>query len=216
MGVFRGRIVLFPRHRRGFAVLVAAVVSWYPSMAAAQAVNVTGPYLAVDVGQQHVIGGSLVDGVDTLQDDVRAVTSLSAGLRGRLGRLMFGGELGRGWLDGRLERRDPGTTVQYDTSSQWHWALTAGAAVSDSTLIYVYVSEVTRAFDVTITRSGGAAEQDDEQGLLRVGVSAERRLRGPLRARVAAGTSRADFGGRQTNIEPRRRMEVSLGLVWQF
>lgn len=212
----RGRIVLYAGQWRSLVVLVAIAWTCCPSRLWAQPVNATGPYLVLDAGRQQVIGGSLVDGVDTLQEDVRTVTSLSAGLRGRLGRLMFGGELGRGWFDGSLERRDPTATVQYDSSSQWHWALTAGSAVGDATLLYAYMSEVTRAFDVTITRPGGVTDQDDEQGLLRVGMAVERRLRGPLRARVMAGTSRADFGGRPTNIEPRRRLEVSLGLVWQF
>lgn len=211
-----GRIVLCAGRWRSGAVLFVVLWTCCPSQLWAQPMDVTGPYLAVDLGRQQLIGGSLVDDVDTLQEDVRGVTSLSAGLRARLGRLAFGGELGRGWFDGRLERRDPGTTVRYDSSSQWQWTITAGSTVGDATVVSLYLSEVTRTFDVTITRLGGVTDQNDEQGLLRFGVSIERRLRGPLRARASVGTSRADFGDRVTNIEPGRRLELSVGLVWQF
>lgn len=41
-------------------------------------------------------------------------------------------------------------------------------------------------------------------------------MSGPFRLRATFGSSRADFGGRETNIEITRRLDVSLGLVVQF
>lgn len=213
---FLPRIVLPAGQRARVVVLFVGVLMCRPALASAQRAGTTGPYVAVDGGRQQVIAGALVDGLDTLQEDVRTVTSLNGGWRVGLARLVVGAELGRGWFDGALERRDAATVVRYEGGSQWHWGLSAGLRLGGATLVYAYLSEVTRAFDVTIAQPGGTVAQQDEQGLLRFGAGVERRLRGPLAVRATAGTSRADFGDRPTNIDPRRRLEASLGLVWRF
>ncbi|MEZ5416097.1 MAG: hypothetical protein R2708_02000 [Vicinamibacterales bacterium] len=217
------RVVLCAGHRMALTVLACVATLGAPATVAAQSRSgssrgFSGPYVALDASRQHVIGGSLVDGVDTLQDDVRRVTSAAVGLRGHVGPVVVGGELGKGRLDGALQLEDlsRGLVVDYDTSSQWHWALTAGRAVGDGALLFGYVSEVTRSFDVTMRRAGGDVSQDDEQGLLRFGLGWEQRVAGPLHLRLTAGTSRADFGGRPTNIEPGRRFEAGVGAVFQF
>lgn len=210
----RPRIVHFLGQPRSLAVLVMVLA--VPVTAAAQSSPFTGPYIAVDVSRQQVIGGALVDGVDTLQEDTRLVTSGAAGLRTAVRGVVLGAELGVGALDGDLARHDGGSTVTYSASRQWHWALLAGPALGARTLLYAYLSEVTRSFDVAITRGAGSETQQDEQGLLRFGLGLERRLAGAFHVRLAAGTSRADFGSRLTNIEPGRRLELSAGLVWQF
>ncbi|MGE0041692.1 MAG: hypothetical protein AB7H88_11145 [Vicinamibacterales bacterium] len=202
-----------------FIATVVAAAAWpVPAAAQASAPPFQGLYAGVDVGRQQLIGGSLVDGVDTLQEDGRLVTSAFGGLRAQVAGFVLGGELGLGLADGNLQLVDPdrGLTVDYRSRRQWHWALTAGHAVGSRTLLFAYVSEVTRRFDVTIDREGALASQDDEQGLLRFGGGVERRLGGPFGVRVTAGTSRADFGGRPTNIAPGRRLEVSAGVVVQF
>ncbi|MGE0811837.1 MAG: hypothetical protein AB7O28_25405 [Vicinamibacterales bacterium] len=218
MPSFRFRFVLPAGHRAVATVTCLVAMGVAPAHAAAQPSLFAGPYVSVEAGRQHVIGGSLVDGVDTLQEDSRGVVSLSGGLRGALGPLVVGGDVGLGRLDGALELRDDatGTTVRYDTSSQWHWRLTGGVTLGPRTLAYAYVSEVTRTFDVAIVRAGATTPQQDEQGLLRFGLGAERQLRGAMHAFVAAGSSRADFAGRQTNIAPGRRFEASVGLTLQF
>ncbi|MEZ5418528.1 MAG: hypothetical protein R2708_14460 [Vicinamibacterales bacterium] len=205
---------------RRFGPLAVAVVA---VLAAAHAVGAqplpfNGPYVGVDVGRQHLIGGALVDGVDTLQDDSRLVGSAVAGLRGQLGRIAIGGELGLGRTDGDLRLEDPARRldVRYGNRRQWHWALMAGPVLGSRTLLFAYVSEVTRQFAVTVTRDGSVASQSDEQGLLRYGVGLERQVHGPLHARAAIGTSRADFGGRPTNITIGRRLDASVGLLLQF
>jgi hypothetical protein len=177
-----------------------------------------GLYAGAEVGRQHVIGGSLVDGVDTLQDAARTVATMFGGLRGQIGRLVVGGELGLGRMDGdlRLEDLERAMVVGYAGDSQWHWALNAGYVVRPGSLIFGYVSEVTRNFDVTIERPESTVLQQDEQGLLRFGAGLEQQLKGPFRLRGTLGTARADFGGRQTNVVITRRLELSMGLVVQF
>jgi hypothetical protein len=194
-------------------VLFLVLVSWASTVSAQ---SFSGPYVGVEGGVQHIIGGSLVDGIDTLQDGSRAVVSGIAGWRVQTRKIVFGGELGRGWTDGDLQLAGQTLAVDYHNSSQWHWGLHGGYAIADRTLIFGYLSEVTRAFDVTITQSGQTTTQQDEQGMLRFGAGVEQRLGSPLHLRVTAGTSRADFGGRATNIDVRRRFEIAAGIVFQF
>lgn len=170
------------------------------------------------MGRQHVIGGSLVDGVDTLQQDSRIVASGFGGLRLQFGGVVVGGELGLGRTDGDLVLEDPSRLlrVDYENDRQWYWALTAGHTIGGNTLLFGYLSEVSRDFDVTIRRAGSTVVQQDGQGLLRFGAGIEQRVFGPLHLRATAGTSRADFGGRATNIEVGRRLEASVGVILQF
>ena len=199
-------------------VLVFLGPTGQPPAALAQSSDFTGPYVGLELGRQHVIGGSLVNGTDTLQEDSRLVASAVGGLRGAIRRLVVGAELGLGRLNGDLSLRDTAQDldVTYANSGQWHWALTAGPAIAPGTLLYAYVSEVTRQFDVRITQGRAVVVQQDDQGLLRFGLGLERRVARGAHVRVAAGTSRADFGGRRTNIVPGRRLELSLAALWQF
>lgn len=196
--------------------LVLVVVSM--SSVAAQSRGFAGLYFGVDAGPQQVIGGSLVDGVDTLQEDTRVVVTFFGGLRGQFRGFVIGGELGYGRTDGDLILSEPSRllTVDYKNDSQWNWTLTGGHTIGANTLVFGYLSEVTRNFDVTIRLGGGTTEQQDEQGLLRFGAGVEQRLTGPLRLRVTAGSSRADFGDRVTNIDVKRRFEAAVGVVLQF
>ena len=184
----------------------------------AEAQTFSGPLAGVDVGRQHVIGGSLVDEIDTLQEDTRTVVSVYGGYRLQLRSVVFGGELGLGRTDGDLFLDDPlrTLTVDYRNRTQSHWQLTGGYAAASNTLLFGYLSELTRRFDVTIQQDGHVVTQEDEQGLLRFGAGVEQRLRGPFHVRITAGTSRADFGDRPTNIDIGRRFDIAAGLVVQF
>lgn len=217
MNMNRLETVLKSARRIAAAVML---VGWFAASASAQSGRgpFSGLYAGADVGRQHVIGGSLVDEVDTLQEDSRVVASVFGGVRGQLRGFVLGAELGLGRTDGDLVLSDPSRvlTVDYKNDSQWHWTLSAGHTVGSQTLLFVYVSEVTRKFDVTILRAGVTSEQQDEQGLLRFGGGIERRITGPLRLRATVGTSRADFGDRETNIEIGRRVDASIGFVIQF
>jgi hypothetical protein len=176
----------------------------------------SGPYVGVDASWQHLIGGSLVDGVDTLQEDSRLIISALGGLRLQARGFVIGGELGKGWTDGDLQLDSPPLRIEYRNGSQWHWALQAGHTVGERTLLFGYLSEVTRQFEVSIVRSAVTTSQEDEQGMLRFGGGVEQRLTNRLRLRITAGSSRADFGDRPTNIDAGRRFELGGGLIVQF
>lgn len=80
-----------------------------------------GPYAGVEFGRQHLIGGALVDGVDTLQQASRVVASGFVGLRAQFARgVVAGGEIAVGRIDGRLALDDAvsGVSVRYDNRVQ--------------------------------------------------------------------------------------------------
>jgi hypothetical protein len=199
-------------------VSASAVIAMLVLNAASVAAqSFSGPFVGVDVGGQHLIGGSLVDGVDMLQEDRRVVVSAFVGLRGQFRGFVIGGEAGIGRTDGDLRLEEPsGLAVDYHNQSQWHWMLTGGYAIGPRTLAFGYLSEVTRQFEVRITQSGQSTAQQDEQGLLRFGGGVELRLTGPFHCRLTLGSSRANFGDRPTNITLGRRLEASAGVVIQF
>lgn len=194
--------------------LFAAI--WMPVIASGQ--SFSGPYAGVEVGRQQIIGGSLVDSVDTLTQEDRLVVTGFGGWRFQARGFVLGGELGVGRTDGDLLLANPSRAllIDYKNSSQWHWGLHAGHTLGSRTLLFGYLSEASRSFDVSISRLGRITVQQDEQGILRFGGGLEQRLIGPLHVRGTLGTTRADFGGRSTNIEIERRLESSVALVLQF
>jgi hypothetical protein len=75
---------------------------------------------------------------------------------------------------------------------------------------------VTREFHDTVERSGSMVRQQDDQGLQSFGAGVEQQVSRPFRLRATLGTARADFGGRETNDDIERRLDLSRGLVVQF
>lgn len=180
-----------------------------------------GPYLALDVSRQNTIGGALVAGVDTLAQASRSVGALSAGYRRQFaGGFVVGLEGGFGLTDGNLRHQDSANAViiDYKNGTQYAFGGIAGFAPGKAreTLIFGYLSETKRSFDVTVRGPLGVGSQKDKQGLLRYGLGVERRLSDYLSMRASLGSSRADFGDRRTNLNPRTRIDFSLGAVWQF
>ncbi len=195
-----------------FLALIIVLMSHGP----ATAQTFHGPYLGIDAARQHVIAGSLVDDVDTLQQDSRMVVSVFGGLRAQVAGFVIGGDLGVGRLDGEMRLDESSTAIRYQADSQWRWSLHGGHVVGSRTLMFGYLSEVTRQFDVTLTGAGVTSSQQDKQGMLRFGAGVEQQIRGPWHLTVTAGSARADFGGRRTNIVVGQRLEVAAGLTVQF
>jgi hypothetical protein len=178
-----------------------------------------GFYAGVEVGRQNIIGGSLVRGVDTLQQESRGVVSFPLGWRRQVGRFVFGAEFVYGRVDGDLERVEPNAALRiaYENDSQTQIGGSLGYALGGGrrTLLFAYLGEVSRSFDVTIRLGNEVILQGDEQGLLRYGVGGEWTVSKRLRARLTIGSSRASFDG-TTNIEPEKPLDAALGLIVQF
>lgn len=178
-----------------------------------------GFYAGVEVGRQNIIGGSLVGGIDTLQQDSRTVLSFPLGWRTQAGRVVFGVEFAYGRADGDLERIEPaaGLRITYENETQTQIGGTLGYALGARrrALLFAYLGEASRSFDVTIRLGNEVILQGDEQGLLRYGVGGEWAVSKRVRARATIGSSRASFGG-TTNIEPDKPLDASIGLFFQF
>lgn len=98
----------------------------------------------------------------------------------------------------------------------WRYGLTLGVATGDNrdTLVYAYLSETKRDFDVSIRYGDQQFGQHDGQGLLRFGIGVEHAFDDGGALRASLGSSRAIFGG-PTNITPQRPLDVALGFIAQ-
>jgi hypothetical protein len=196
---------------------LAAAATMRPALAAdaggGRAVR-AGAYVAAEYGRQQVIGGAQYAGTDMLAADMRTVTSLAFGLRFDASGWVFGGDFGFGETDGDLRRVDPGIplTIDYRNSSQTHVGLHAGRRLHQDWLVYGYLSEVSRDFEVTLTDGSGTFRQSDGQGILRFGVGVERPFTKLLSWRATLGSARAKFD-EPARGEPSREIEVALGIV---
>jgi hypothetical protein len=205
---------------RALALVVASGISISASAQTASGAdaNFGGLLIGVEIARQNVIAGALIGGVDVLAQESKLVTSIVTGYRHQWGEGWVAGvEAGLGRIDGDLTRNDPNLTIRYEHRPQLHFGATAGRVVdlAGPTLVFTYVSEVKREFEVTGTRNGQRIGQSDEQGLLRYGVGVERNVWRGLNVRVTPGSSRADFGGRPTNIDVKRPIDFSLALIYQ-
>lgn len=181
----------------------------------------SGLYGGAEAGVLNIIGGSLVNGVDTLAQETRAAMTIVVGGRYQFAnRLVIGVEFGAGWEDGDLSLDDAssGTRVEYANDTHTRIGGTVGVVLGASrrTHVFGYLNELSRSFDVTITQATGTTTQQDEQGLLRYGGGVEQRIAPRLTLRATVGSSRADFGGRPTNITPDRPLEAAVGVLFRF
>lgn len=184
-------------------------------------VSFSGPYFGLEFSRQNVIAGALVAGVDMLAQSSRNLPLLNSGYRYQFrSGLVIGAEVSYGGTATDLGLSEPAydLTIDYKGNTQFSFGGVIGYAgrATRETLIYAYLSETKRTFDVTIRGPLGVGTQTDKQGLLRYGLGLERRLTGPISIRASLGSSRADFGGRLTNIDPETKIDVVLGVQWQF
>lgn len=125
---------------------------------------------------------------------------------------MIGASVSKGWLNGDMNLETETLSVAWKNDSQWDWEANVGMAFANRFHVFLFASEVTRKFDVEITRGGIQFSQTDEQGMLRIGAGGEAYLVRGLSVRLKIGTGRADFGDQITNIEVKRKAHFSAGL----
>ncbi|MBM3512134.1 MAG: porin family protein [Alphaproteobacteria bacterium] len=180
-----------------------------------------GPYVGLDAARQNTIAGALVAGIDTLAQSTRSVASINAGYRMAFsGGVVAGVERNYGLTDGDLKLDDTANrlTIDYANSRQYGFGIQGGYAfgAESGTLVFAYLSETKRSFDVTIRRPLGVGTQRDKQRLLRYGVGLEQQVSGAFSIRGLIGLSRADFGSRRTNIDPSDKVDLAFGVAYQF
>ncbi len=181
----------------------------------------SGFYGGVEVGRQNIIGGSLVNNIDVLSQDTRTVFSLQIGLRFQFDiGVVVGAEGSLGFMDSKLNLSDPikQLYITYENNMQSVYGAIVGFAIGADKewLVFGYISEATRNFDVAIKQGTERFNQKDEQGILRYGIGLEKNIIKHLNLRISAGTSRADFGDQETNITIKNKFEFAVGAVLQL
>lgn len=200
------------------SIALAAVTFAAPGAAAGE--EFSGLYVGGIVEHKNIIAGAQVGGVDILAQESRLGAGLIGGWRHQFSNgLVIGVEGGWGAEDATLDLSVPssGLNIEYDNSAYWRLGGSIGLVVGpeDRTLLFVYLHETTRDFDVAIRQGGGMFKQQDEQGLLAYGVGIERKLTARTSVRGALGTSRAEFDG-PTNIGPDQPIDVSSGFLFRL
>ena len=181
-----------------------------------------GLYTEVNVGSQNVFGGSLVNDMDILAQESKLVTEIGLGYRKQFinNRLMAGLALSLGFLNGNLEHLDQSEPlkINYENSSQLSFGLTTGVLLGKHRrlLVFGYLNETKRKFQVTIDQPPYNFTQQDKQGMLKYGVGLEYQAFKRLHAKASFGSLRVDFGNRQTNIDVEDKYDLMMGVVYQF
>ena len=181
-----------------------------------------GLYLGVSVGYQNIFGGSFVNGVDILAQDTRRVLDIPIGYRKQFikGRYLVGIEYSFGFTDGNLRHVDDINQLEitYENDSQSGFGGIGGVAIGRkrSFLIYGYLNETSRNFEVRIIDQGKVIRQRDEQGMLKYGLGLEAHLWLGLNFRASVGGLRVDFGDQITNIDVEDELDLMIGLIYQL
>lgn len=181
-----------------------------------------GFYIGALGGSQNIFGGSNVEGIDVLAQKSGFVMEFPAGFRLQAlnERLVLGLEFTLGITDGNLLHMDDSKplTINYSNSFQRGFGGMAGWAPGRgrNLLLFLYLNETKRTFDVDIRDRHGRYRQKDKQGMLKYGLGLEFPLTGILHIRASAGLMRVDFGDRITNINVEDRGDIMAGLVFQF
>jgi hypothetical protein len=174
-----------------------------------------GVYVGVSFSTQNIIGGAQVGGVDVLSQKVRPMADVFIGWRKEFGGgFVLGLEAGVGLENGDM--RNASGSIEWSNDLHWRYGGIAGWRYGDGPLMFVYLNETKRDFDVRLQGPGGSFTQKDGQGLLRFGVGAEFEGTEDVNFRVSVGTSRADFGDQAISFEPKLPAEFELGAIYQF
>jgi Outer membrane protein beta-barrel domain len=202
-------------------IVIMNLVLMTPENISAQEKAFSGFYGGVEIGRQNIIGGSLVNNIDMLSQDTRTVFSLQIGFRYQFDiGIVVGAEGSLGFMDGNLSLSDPVNqlSITYEDNMQCVYGAIVGFAIGPGKewLVFGYLSEATRNFDVAIKQGTERFNQKDEQGILRYGIGLEKNIIKHLDLRISAGTSRADFGDQETNITIKNKFEFAIGAVLQL
>lgn len=210
--------------KKSLWVAAAAFVAWVAPSAARSDVfdddgAFDGGYVGAELSRHNVIGGALLGGIDVLAQEQRFAAGVFAGVRRQFnGGLVLGLEAGFGLEDGDLSFQStvPPVTLSYESDVFLRYGGIAGWAfgANRETLVYAYIHETQREFEVTGSAAGAPLRQGDQQGLLGYGLGVERVWGLHTRWRARIGSSRADFS-LPTNIDPDEPIDLSIGIVYQ-
>ncbi len=176
-----------------------------------------GVYVGISISLQNVIAGALVNGVDVLAQDARPAVDFFVGWRKTFDNgFVLGLETGVGFEDGNMSLSDATGRIDWSNNVHWRYGGMAGYRFEDGPLVFAYLNETKRDFDVRLQNASGVGSQKDGQGLLRFGLGAEMAVADGVNLRAMIGSSRADFGDLPLSREPGYPIEVEAGALYQF
>lgn len=181
-----------------------------------------GFYSGALAGSQNIFGGSYVEGRDVLAQKSGFVIEFPIGFRLQALKqsMVLGLEFSLGFTDGDLLHTDDPKplTIKYSNSFQRGFGGMAGwvPGRKKNLLVFAYLNETKRKFEVEIRDRHGVYKQKDKQGMLKYGLGMEWPITKFLHIRGSAGLMRVDFGERITNINVEDKADVMAGLIFQF
>lgn len=182
-----------------------------------------GFYFGATIGIQNIYGGAFIDDLDLLAQKSGFVLELSTGYRKQFhkSRFLVGIEIHYGFTDGDMVETDPRYQfdVFYTNSTQRGFGLLYGVIVGSNKnfLIHGYTNLTTRNFDIEFTEADGTFHtQEDEESFLRYGVGVEVHIKKRFNIRTSIGKLNADFGDKITSQDVEDKIDINLGIVYQF
>ena len=181
-----------------------------------------GPYIGFNIGIQNVFGGSFVNDMDILAQESKFVAELLAGYRVQFlkNRLVTGLEFSVGFLDGSLEHNDMNEPlyIKYDNTFQYSYGGTIGIPVDKRRryMVFGYMNETKRKFDVAISQPPYNYTQQDKQGMLKYGIGLEVLVYKSIHIIAKFGKLSVDFGESETNIDVEDKYDFTVGANFQF
>ncbi len=182
----------------------------------------SGPYFSTNVGSQNLFGGAFINNIDVLTQDRRRVVEVSAGVRGQLlgDQLLIGAEVQYGLTDGDLMHFDAPSQsdVSYQNNSQRGFGLTLGyvGGPKANFAIFSYAFATDRSFEISIQDANGSYRQTDGQSFLQYGLGVEARVSGSWHVDASVGRQYFEFGDLVTNVELEQKLDLTVGVTYQF
>ncbi len=136
-------------------------------------------------------------------------------------RFLAGFEVQLGFVDGDMEGYDNRYKfdVFYKNSIQSGYGFIAGVTVGKdkSFLIYGYVNVTNRTFDIKFTEKNGTVHtQKGGQQFLRYGIGLETEIIKRFNVRAFFGAVDVDFGKHETSQDVEDKLDINIGIVYQF
>ncbi len=180
-----------------------------------------GLYAGIEYGSQNIFGGAFLNEIDILAQDSSSVIGLLIGWRNQFpGRFILGVEGQYGFVDGGLHLQDPNADldIRYDNDEQISIGVTTGVALGKNRRwhLFGYLLSTRREFDISIRLEDLTFHQNDRQNFLRYGIGAEYQSKSGISLRATLGAVRVDYGNKVTNIDVDNKVDLNLGVLYQF
>ena len=134
--------------------------------------------------------------------------------------MVTGLEYSVGFLNGNLEHNSPSESlfIKYENSFQSSIGINIGVALGEQRryMLFGYLNETKRKFDVDINQYHYHYTQRDKQGMLKYGIGLELSVIKRINLKVTFGGLRVDFGELETNIDVDDKYDFTFGINYQF